>query len=69
MLAEASPETIDAALREARAHLQNARLAEAAVSCTRLLAMAPENIDALYTLAVAQRMQRDIPTALATLDR
>ena len=69
MLAEASPETIDAALREARAHLQNARLAEAAVSCTDLLDIAPDNIDVLYTLAVAQRMQRQIPTALATLDQ
>jgi tetratricopeptide (TPR) repeat protein len=69
MLAEASPETIDAALREARAHLQNARLGEAAVSCTRLLNIAPDNIDALYTLAVAQRMQRQIPAALATLDK
>ena len=69
MLAEASPETIDAALREARAHLQNARLAEAAILCTDLLEIAPDNIDALYTLAVAQRMQRRIPTALATLDQ
>ena len=69
MLAEASPETIDAALREARAHLQNARLAEAAVSCTQLLDIAPDNLDALYTLAVAQRMQRQIPKALATLDQ
>ena len=69
MLAEASPETIDAALREARAHLQNARLAEAAVTCTDLLDIAPDNIDALYTLAVAQRMQRQFPTALATLDQ
>ena len=68
MLAEASPENIDAALREARAHLQNARLAEAAVTCADLLEIAPDNIDALYTLAVAQRMQRQIPTALATLD-
>ena len=69
MLAEASPETIDTALREARSHLQNARVAEAAVSCERLLEIAPDNIDALYTLAVTQRMQRRIPAALATLDQ
>ena len=69
MLAEASPEIIDAALREARTHLQNARLAKAAATCTDLLDIAPDNIDALYTLAVAQRMQRQIPTALATLDQ
>ncbi len=69
MLAEASPETIDAALRDARTHLQNARLAEAAAVCHMLLQSAPDNIDALYTLAVAQRMQRQISTALDTLDQ
>ena len=69
MLAEASPETIDTALREARSHLQNARINEAAVSCAQLLEIAPDNIDGLYTLAVTQRMQRQIPLALATLDQ
>jgi tetratricopeptide (TPR) repeat protein len=69
MLAEASPESIDAALREARSHLQNARLNEAASACQRLLKTAPSNVDGLYTLAVAQRMQRNIPAALSTLDQ
>ena len=69
MLAEAVPETIDAALREARAHLQNARLADAALACQKLLGWAPDNVDALYTLAVSQRMQRTIPKALATLNQ
>lgn len=69
MLAEALPDKIDAMLREARAHLQNARLAEAAASCSQLLEIAPDNIDTLYTLAVTQRMQRNIPSALATLDK
>ena len=69
MLAEASPETIETALREARAHLQNARMLEAANSCAELLKIAPDNVDALYTLAVTQRMQRQIPLALATLDQ
>lgn len=69
MLAEALPDTIDALLREARSHLQNVRLAEAAASCVHMLAIAPDNIDALYTLAVTQRVQRQIPAALATLDR
>lgn len=68
MLAEATPETIDASLHEARIHLQNARLTEAATACAKLLQMAPDNIDGLYTLAVTQRMQRQIPKALATLD-
>lgn len=69
MLAEALPDTIDAILREARLHLQNARLADAAASCGRILRVAPDNIDAIYTLAVTQRMQRQIPAALTTLDR
>ncbi len=69
MLAQASPEVIDASLGEARSHLKNARLAEAYASCKRLLEIAPGNIDALYTLAVTQRMQRQIPMALETLDQ
>lgn len=68
MLAEALPDTIDTLLREARAHLQNARFAEAAACCAQMLKIAPDNVDALYTLAVTQRMQRQIPAALATLD-
>jgi tetratricopeptide (TPR) repeat protein len=68
MLAEASSDSIDAALREARTHLQNARLPDAVAACHQILGAAPDNIDALYTLAVAQRMQRHIPKALATLD-
>lgn len=69
MLAQASPEVIDASLGEARSHLKNARLADAHASCKRLLEIAPGNIDALYTLAVTQRMQRQIPMALETLDQ
>jgi tetratricopeptide (TPR) repeat protein len=68
MLAEASPEIIDGKLREARAHLQNARLADAAAICRTLLQAIPNNIDALYTLAVAQRMQRQMTAALSILD-
>ena len=70
MLAEeVLPDTIDAMLREARSHLQNGRLAEAGVSCSRIFEITPDNVDALYTLAVTQRMQRQIPEALNTLDR
>ena len=69
MLAEALPDTTDAMLSEARSHLKNARLAEAAAACIQLLGIAPDNIDALYTLAVTQRMQRQIPAALATLSQ
>ena len=69
MLAQASPEEIDASLVEARSHLKNARLADADACCRRLIEIAPDNIDALYTLAVTQRMQRQIPMAMETLDR
>jgi tetratricopeptide (TPR) repeat protein len=69
ILAEALPETIDAMLGEARSHLQNARFAEATASCVQVLETAPGNIDALYTLAVTQRMQKQIPAGLATIDK
>ena len=69
MLADAAPDTIDAMLRDARGHLQNARLAQAATTCAQLLETSPDNIDALYTLAVTQRMLRQIPAALSTLDQ
>ncbi len=70
-LAEASRDTesIDATLRDARKHLQNARLVEASIACQQVLETAPDNIDALYTLAVSQRMQRQIPRALQTLEQ
>jgi tetratricopeptide (TPR) repeat protein len=69
MLADAEPETVDTMLRDARAHLQNARFVPAALICEQILALASENTDALYTLAVVQRMQRHIPDALVTLGR
>ena len=69
MLAEASPETMDANLREARSHLQNGRFADAEALCAAMLKTAFDNIDALYVLAVTQRMQRKVPAALITLDR
>jgi tetratricopeptide (TPR) repeat protein len=69
MLAETVPESPDSILREARAHLQNARLPEAAAACRELLGIDPDNTGALYTLAVSQRMSGDIPAALLTLDR
>ncbi len=69
-LAEASRDTesIDAKLRDARTHLKNAHLGEAAATCAQILEIVPDNVDALYTLAVAQRMQRQIPHALKTLE-
>ena len=67
--AEALPETIDAMLREARLHLKSARLEQAEALCAQLLTISLDNIDALYTLAVTQRMRRQIPSAMVTLDR
>lgn len=64
-----APEDIEKALRDARAALQAGRAADAAKICSDLLNDAPESIDALYTLAVAQRMQRNHTAALATLAR
>lgn len=70
-LAEVSRDTenIDAALRDARSHLQNARFIEAAKACNQILETAPDNIDALYTLAVTQRLKRQVPAALQTLEK
>jgi tetratricopeptide (TPR) repeat protein len=67
--AAASPETIDAAMREARAHIQNGRFPQAAALCDRALGDTPDNVDLLYTLAVAQRMDKQVAAALVTLER
>jgi tetratricopeptide (TPR) repeat protein len=64
-----APDTIEAALRGARQALQAGRVGDAQAGCEALLKSAPDSIEALYTLAVAQRMQRDIPAALAALAR
>ena len=69
MQAAATPEIIEAALREARLLLQNARFDEAATASEQLLARSPDNLDALYTLAVAQRYLRQPTAALASLAR
>ncbi len=68
MLVEALPDNLNDLLHAARTHIQNARLAEAAKVCADLLNLAPDNIDGLYTLAVTQRMQRNVSAALETLD-
>lgn len=64
-----APEDIETALREVRGALQSGRLADAAAGCWKILESAPDSLDALYSLAVAQRMQRDHPAALSTLAR
>lgn len=69
MTAALAPEDIEKALRDARGALQSGRLADAAAHCAKILEASPSSLDALYTLAVAQRMQRDHPAALTTLAR
>lgn len=64
-----APEHIEQGLRDARAALQAGRLADAAATCSQILEQAPEAGEALYTLAVARRMQKDCPAALAALAR
>ena len=60
---------IDAHLARARGSLQNGHFREALASCDAALALDPQHGDALYTLAVAQRYQRDFAAALSTIDR
>lgn len=64
-----APDRVETGLREARLALQAGKLADAAAICDDLLDTSPDAIEVLYTLAVAQRMQRSHPAALATLDR
>lgn len=52
-----------------RALLQGQRFADAESAATTLLETVPLNRDVLYLLAIAQRHQRRITDALATLDR
>jgi tetratricopeptide (TPR) repeat protein len=52
-----------------RDFLDRGQFAEAARSAQALLAESPEDRDLLYMLAVAQRYLRQLPAALATLER
>ncbi len=69
MQAVLSADTIDDALRSARALLQDARLTDAVAACEDILRIAPDHAEALYTLAVAQRFGGEHIDALATLAR
>jgi tetratricopeptide (TPR) repeat protein len=59
------PQENEAKIGEARSLLQAGRLADAAKLCDGVLSGEPENRDALYTLAVAQRMQKNFDRALS----
>ncbi len=54
----------DAIVGEARSLLQHGRAADAANLCQEILDSEPENKDALYTLAVARRLQKRFNDAL-----
>ena len=63
------PTTIEQSLGRARSLLQNGQLPAAAQLCEEILRTEPDLRDALYTLAVARRFQRDFGGALALIDR
>jgi len=60
---------IDAMLGRARVHLQNGRFDDGVATCLAALGLDPDNGDALYTLAVAQRYQGRLDDALPSIDR
>jgi tetratricopeptide (TPR) repeat protein len=64
-----APEQAQAALRDARALLQAGQIADSIAACDAVLGYDPDNIDALYAKAAAQRIGGDSLTALATLAR
>lgn len=53
-------------VREARALMQGGRVSDAADLCEKVLDVEPDNADALYTLAVTQRLAKNFDAALAT---
>ncbi len=65
----AEVENPEEGLRRARQLLQSGRFADAASLCHTLIDQQPDNQEALYTLAVAQRFGKDAVAALATIGR
>ena len=63
------PTSSEQSLGRARGQLQNGQLSAAVRLCEEILRAEPEYRDALYTLAVARRFQRDFAGALALVDR
>ncbi|MEQ1547223.1 MAG: sulfotransferase [Chakrabartia sp.] len=56
-------------LRRARQLLQSGRIADAASACQALLDETPDQTEALYTLAVARRLQQNFTDALVQTQR
>ena len=63
------PTSSEQSLGRARKLLQDGQMPAAAQLCEDVLRTEPENRDALYTLAVVRRFQRDLPGALALADQ
>jgi tetratricopeptide (TPR) repeat protein len=57
----------DAVVGEARSFLKDGRIADAARLCEELLDAEPKNRDALYTLAVARRLQKRFDDSLTLI--
>jgi tetratricopeptide (TPR) repeat protein len=64
-----SAESIEQSVQDARKLLQQGRFPDTMRVCAALLQIAPDNRDALYMLAVAQRYGGDRLAALATIAR
>jgi tetratricopeptide (TPR) repeat protein len=63
------PSPIELEVKRLRRLIEEQRFAEARAGAAALLATVPENRDALYVYAHAQRLLGDIPAALQTLSR
>ena len=63
------PASSEQSLVRARKLLQDGQMSDAAQLCESVLQTEPENRDALYTLAVVRRFQKDLPGALALADQ
>ncbi len=60
---------VDVLVSRARAMLQNGHFRDAAAACEAALTLDPESSDALYTLIVAERYQRNFARALSLVDQ
>jgi tetratricopeptide (TPR) repeat protein len=68
-LSSGPPSSVEAEVLRIRALVERREFASALPAARALAERVPENRDVLYLLAVSQRYLRDIPAALATLDR
>jgi tetratricopeptide (TPR) repeat protein len=68
-LSSGPPSSVEAEVLRIRALVERREFAGALPAARALAQHVPENRDVLYLLAVSQRYLRDIPSALATLDR